>query len=89
MRPAMPTSITDSAGRVISFGYDPGTALITSVTLPDGRSVHYGYTSGLLTTVTDPAGAKTTYSYDSAGRLTSIVDANGHTRVSNVYGAGG
>ena len=83
------TSITDSAGRVITFGYDPGTALITSVTLPDGRSVHYGYASGLLTTVTDPAGGKTTYSYDSAGRLTSIVDANGHTRVSNVYGAGG
>jgi RHS repeat-associated protein len=83
------TRITDSAGRVITFGYDPGTTLITSVTLPDGRSVHYGYTSGLLTTVTDPAGGKTIYSYDSADRLTSIVDPNGHTRVSNVYGAGG
>lgn len=83
------TSITDSAGRVITFGYAPGTALITSATLPDGRSVHYGYTSGLLTSVTDPAGGVTTYSYDSAGRLTSIVDPNGHTRVSNVYGADG
>jgi YD repeat-containing protein len=83
------TSITDSAGRVITFGYVPGTALITSVTLPDGRSVRYGYTSGLLTSVTDPAGGVTTYSYDSAGPLTSIVDPNGHTRVSNVYGSDG
>ena len=83
------TSITDSAGRVINFGYDSATHLRTSVTLPDGRKVTYGYTGGRLTSVTDPEGNVTSYSYDSAARLIKVIDANGHTRVSNTYGSDG
>src|SRR5207245_2151365 len=63
--------------------------LLTDVTLPDGRKTHYGYTGGLLTSVTDPTGAVTTYSYDASGRLTDCIDANGHARVHNTYGADG
>jgi len=73
----------------VTFGYDPTTHLLASVTLPDGRAVHYAYSSCLLSSVTDPTGAVTTYKYDGSGRLTDTVDANGHTRIHNVYGSDG
>jgi RHS repeat-associated protein len=83
------TAITDSADRKIAFTYDATSNLLAAVTLPDGRSVRYGYTGGRLTTVTDPGNGTTKYSYDDAGRLTSLIDANGHTEVDNTYGSDG
>jgi RHS repeat-associated protein len=79
------SSITDSAGRTITISYlvsDP--TLIEKVTLPDGRFVQYGYTSGKLTSVRDPRGKTWTIAYDGNGRLTSIQDPVGHYELQNV-----
>jgi YD repeat-containing protein len=76
-------SITDAGGRVVTLTGSSGR--ITKATLPDGRSVQYGYTGSDLTTVTDPAGGVTTYGYDGADRLTSATDANNHRMVLNTY----
>lgn len=79
------SSIIDSAGRTISVTYsvsDP--SLIDKVTLPDGRYVQYGYTTGRLTSVRDPRGKSWTIAYDGNGRLTSVQDPVGHYRLQNV-----
>lgn len=81
------SSITDSAGRVITLTYTNG--LLTSLSLPDGRGVSYGYTGGRLTSVTDLRGGTTTYGYDAGGRLASVVDQRGNTVVQNTYGPDG
>ncbi|MFN2468450.1 MAG: RHS repeat-associated core domain-containing protein [Gaiellaceae bacterium] len=80
-------TVTDSAGRTISFGYTSN--LLTQLSLPGGRTVAYGYTNGRLTTVTDVRGGTTTYRYDAAGRLDKVTDQNGHRVVENVYDLAG
>jgi RHS repeat-associated protein len=77
-------SISDSASRTISFSSNTDGTL-SRVSLPDGRHVDYGYTAGRLTSVTDLRGGSTTYTYDSGGRLATIVDQNNHTVVTNTY----
>jgi RHS repeat-associated protein len=72
------------SGRILTFGYDTA-GMLTSATLPDGRSVGYSYTNGLLTDVRDLRGNHTTYAYDTGGRLASIQDANGHYVARNTY----
>lgn len=79
------SSIVDSAGRSIAITYsvaDP--ALIERVTLPDGRYVQYGYTSGRLTSVRDPRGKTWTVAYDVNGRLVSIQDPALHFELQNI-----
>jgi RHS repeat-associated protein len=79
------STITDSAGRAISVTYsasDP--SLIEKLTLPDGRYVQYGYTSGRLTSVRDTRGKTWTLGYDGSGRLTSIQDPAGNFELQNV-----
>jgi RHS repeat-associated protein len=83
------SSVTDSGGRVIAVSVDPASGQIASITLPDNRHVNYGYTNGLLTSVTDLRGGATVYSYDSNGRLTTIVDQNNHTVLTNTYDGAG
>ncbi|MBO9522372.1 MAG: RHS repeat-associated core domain-containing protein [Nocardioidaceae bacterium] len=78
---------TDAAGRVFSFTYSGG--LLTQVALADGRTVVYGYTSGRLTSVTNMRGKTSTLAYDSAGRLASILDPNGHYLFQTVYDSTG
>lgn len=86
------TGVTDAAGRTATIAYTSAN-LISSVTTADGRTVGYGYTNGLLTSVTlpdpDGSGPLTSpvwhYGYDTNGRLTTVVDPNNHTAVSNVY----
>ena len=81
------TSVTDSAGRTLTFAYD-GSGRVTSLTDPLGRSVQYGYDgAGNLATVTDPDGGVTTYAYDTRHELLTITDPNGHLVVSNTYDA--
>jgi RHS repeat-associated protein len=82
------SNIHQSAGRDIPVVTD-ASGHITQITLPDNRTVSYGYTNGLLTTVTDLRGGTITYSYDSSNRLQTIVDQNGHTAVTNTYGTDG
>jgi len=82
------SSLTDSAGRVVTFEHD-ASGLLTRMALPDGREVHYGYTNGYLTSVTDLRGNPSSYGYDSQGRLATEVDQNNHTVVTNTYGSDG
>jgi RHS repeat-associated protein len=71
------TSITDSAGRVITLTYlgsDPSLIWKVSLPSPDSRYVEYGYSSGRLTSVRDARGKTWTLAYDGSGRLQSIQD---------------
>ncbi len=81
------TSVTDAAGRVVTLSYTSG--LLTQVSLPDSRSVSYGYTSGRLTSVTDARGKVWTYTYDSYGFLEKEIDPLSHNVFRNVYAADG
>src|SRR5262249_42885785 len=78
---------TDAASRTVEFAHDPTSGVLSRMTLPDGRHVDYGYTSGLLTSVRDVAGHATTYSYDGGGRLSDEVDPNGHHVIRNSHDA--
>ena len=82
------THVTDAANRDTTVTHN-ASGLVSQVETADGRRVAYGYTGGRLTSVTDVRGKKWTYSYDSAGRLASIVDPLQHIRVSNVYDVDG
>jgi RHS repeat-associated protein len=71
------TSITDSAGRVITLTYstaDPSLIERVSLPAPDNRYVEYGYTSGRLTSVRDARGKTWALAYDGNGRLASVRD---------------
>ncbi|MCX4745456.1 DUF6531 domain-containing protein [Kitasatospora sp. NBC_01287] len=80
-----PSSITDAAGHTATLAFDPSTYLLTKVSLSDGRSVSYGYTSRLLTSVTGLDGGTTVYGYDTGGLLNSITDPAGHQVMSTTY----
>ena len=90
------TSVSDGAGRVSQFTYGTtGAALdrLTGVATAGPRSVSFSYASVAgqprLVGFVDALGKTTTYSYDAAGRLSSEIDQNGNTVVSNVYDAAG
>jgi RHS repeat-associated protein len=57
---------------------------VTEITTPT-RSVGYHYTGGLLDRVTDATGYTWRYGYDGSGKLTSITDPTGATRLSAGY----
>jgi RHS repeat-associated protein len=80
-------TVTDSAGRVITFTHTSG--LLTNVALPDGRDVSYTYTGGRLTSVTDVRDNPISYTYQAQGWLEKIIDQNVNTIVTNVYAASG
>jgi len=82
------STITDAAGHAINVGYNASN-LVASVATPDVRTVSYGYTGGLLTSVTDLRGKVTTYTYDAGNRLANIVDPLGHALVQNTYDGNG
>lgn len=72
------TSITDPDGNLIGYGYDQA-GNRTSITYPGNKLVNYTFDAdNRLATVKDWLGAATTtYSYNTAGILKSIVNANG------------
>ncbi len=79
--------IVEPAGRALNVSY--AGAQITEIRDPIGRTVPYGYTGGRLTTATDPAVGVTRYTYDSAGRILTIIDPRGITFLTNEYSASG
>ena len=80
--------VTDSAGRAIDVTTD-GSGRITSLTLPDARSVSYAYDpSGRLETFTDLRGKTTTYAYDASDRLITETDHDNVVVLENTYDAG-
>ena len=86
-------TVTDASGHTITFGYSGSSTLVSSAGSTAQNTVAYGYTGGQLTSVTlpDPDGPGplaqpvTQYTYEGGGRLATIVDANNHTQVTNVY----
>jgi YD repeat-containing protein len=75
-------SIEDAAYRFTTFTLSGGE--LTAVEYPDDSTWNYGYTSGQMTSVTEPSstGEPTkivTVTYDSAGRVGTITQANGTT----------
>lgn len=72
----LPETITDPLGHTSTFEYDTRGNLLRSRD-PSGAEVTYTYGDrGLRTTRTDAAGT-TTWSYDPAGQVSSVVDAEG------------
>lgn len=72
------STITDTQGRVVTFGYSPcNCKLVNTITDWTGRQVQYVYSSGYLTQSIDAAGKITTYAYTN-GNLTQITDPNGN-----------
>jgi RHS repeat-associated protein len=81
------SSVTDSAGRVISFSWNASN-LLSGVSVPDGRSVAYTYNAnGQLATVTDVGSKVWTFSYDANGLLTKELSPLGDEVFRNVYSA--
>jgi RHS repeat-associated protein len=87
------STVTDASGHTVTFSYSGSSPLVNSVGSTAQNTVAYGYTGGLLTSVTmpDPDGPGplgqpvTHYGYDGGGRLATIVDPDNHTQVTNVY----
>lgn len=79
------TTITDTAGRVISLSYDASDR-ITNVLDPIGRSVSFAYdVNGDLVSATDLGGEITTYAYDAGHQMRSMTDPRGNVAFSMVY----
>jgi YD repeat-containing protein len=78
------STVTDASNRAATLTYNTSNQL-TGISLPDGRSVSYGYTSGSLTSYTDPAARTWTYTYDAHNWLEKEIDPLSHTIFRNVY----
>ena len=78
-------TITDSNGNSVTAGY--AGKLMTSLTASDGDKLLIGYNAqGLISQITSPAGAVTTYEYDANDQLISVSSANGITRYAYING---
>ena len=96
-------TVTTPDGEWMQFTYGtcvaPSTPCITQVQDNSGRTLTYTYDpDGRLTTVTDPAGGKTTYTWGAActnanaitcTELLSITDPDSHKTISNTYNSAG
>jgi RHS repeat-associated protein len=71
-----PLTITDANGNVTTNVYDGSGNLLTT-TDALGHSVARTFSGGLITSMTDPTGATTMYTYDSFGNSASKTDASG------------
>ncbi|HZW43721.1 MAG TPA: DNRLRE domain-containing protein, partial [Dermatophilaceae bacterium] len=85
-------AITDSEGNVTRFVTTSGGRIAQIVRVTDpatgtGPTWEFDYSVPWQTTVTDPNGHDTTYSYDRRGRITKVVDALGHEQATT-YTAG-
>ena len=88
-------SISDSLGRVVTYGYDPASQHLLTVTDISGTTT-YTYSTGTgasrehaLTSVTDASGVSQFYEYNSFGRLTATYSAGNTGRISLTYGSEG
>ncbi|HHC4715034.1 RHS element core protein [Escherichia albertii] len=71
---------TDAAGRRTEYRLHMASGKLTSVILPDGRTVRYGYNSQRqVTSVTYPDGLRSSWEYDEKGRLTAETSRNSET----------
>jgi RHS repeat-associated protein len=81
--------ITSNNGRTLDFTYDASNR-ITQLKDLLGRIWTYTYNpGGYLQKATYPDGTFESYTYDSAGRMLTVIDRRGNTMASNVYDANG
>lgn len=81
------TQVTTADGVVFTFGYtSPANDYsITGVTSP-GRSVSFGYSSGVLTSITDAVGIVSSFTYDPATQwITDILTPYGTNTFTHKY----
>lgn len=71
------TRETDGAGFGVLYRYDAAGRLVAVEDPLSDRNLAFGYSSGLLTSITDSAGRVTSYSYDRAERLSRVTDGAG------------
>jgi YD repeat-containing protein len=76
-------TLTHKDGQVYSFV----SGKLAAISDRNANSVTLGYSSGNLTTVTDPSGRVITFAYDAANHLTSLTDPTGNSYAFSV-GAG-
>ncbi len=65
-------SISDENINIITVNYVAGTNLVQTVADATGRTLTFGYTNNLLTSVTDPLNRRWTLSYDGGGNLAGV-----------------
>ena len=80
-------SYKDPLGMTTTYTYDSN-SLVTSETKGNLGSTKYGYTSGLLTSVTDPLGNTSYIEYDAYGNPIKTTNANGYA-TTYTFDAGG
>ncbi len=67
------SSEADNNGNSISFAYNTN-GTVASITDTQGRVITLSYSSGLITSITDPTGRSESYGYNAARQLTSFTD---------------
>ena len=73
-------SVTDAAGHVRRFTYEPTFNRLTSLTDPLGQTTGFEYDArGNLIAIVDPLGHRTAVGYDQFGQPVSYTDPLGHT----------
>ena len=75
--------VRDASGHEAIVKLEGG--LIRWIELPDGRKAGFDYTNGLLTKVRDARGEEWRYRYDTAGRLTQVIDPYVTVFLTNTY----
>ena len=80
--------IIHSSGKGVTFERD-GDGRIVKMTDPAGESLGYEYMDGLLVTVIDREGNRTSFTYDDERKLRDIVDPRGKRAIRNEYGDDG
>jgi RHS repeat-associated protein len=85
-------SISDAAGRAITFSYGEGgaEAHVEAATDPIGNRVEYTYEHGNLVSVVEPgeSTSRWKFKYGSMHELTSVTDGRGHTTTTEYDEAG-
>jgi RHS repeat-associated protein len=82
--------VTDTAGRQIDLTYSGNRLSAISSPLKGGNTASFAYDgNGNLTGITDPRGKVLGFTYDTAHRVRTQVDAKGVTVLTNTYNATG
>lgn len=61
----------DRAGNEVKFSYN-GDGLLAQIETPDHQVITFSYNSGMLTSITDPAGRQTNLEHDHSNHLTKV-----------------
>lgn len=81
-------SVTDQAGRVTTYSYDPTGQQLLSVTSAQG-TVRYTYNGAALSAITYPDGTEERFEYDSQGRISRRSLSGGAETLSYAYDSTG